>query len=197
MSIQDHATLRPYLIEQMRLHPSMTPQDLAKLCYQAAYGAEHLLSDLHRAKAYLLRELEATEADGDIPLTEAISDSIARVNLAPWKARGLSSDLLFELFAATATVSGHGDAALDEYLTAVTDCLSAEEERISAIWGGEADGTDTPPNVPAVTLGEWLTFLSWYNEQGRPPIHHSPAYREAERPAYRIVRRELLAKEGL
>lgn len=36
----------PNLAEQMRIHPSMTPRDIAKLCYQAARGAEHLLTDL-------------------------------------------------------------------------------------------------------------------------------------------------------
>ena len=31
------------LREQLRRHPSMQPQDVIKLCYQAARGAEHLI----------------------------------------------------------------------------------------------------------------------------------------------------------
>ena len=162
----------PYLTAQFRLHPSMTAQDIAKLCYQASHGAEHLLSDPERARLYLLREIEDTEADGSLPLIEPISDGIARVNLAPWKASGLSADLLFELFFATARVSGDGAAALESYLNEVSDYLN----RYSA----------------SVTYAEWAEFLTWYNGQGRPAIHHSSAYREAEKPAYRIVRRELL-----
>ena len=123
----------PYLIEQLRTHPSMTPQDIAKLCYQAAHGAEHLLSDLDRARGYLLREFEATAADVGIPLIEPISDAVARVNIAAWKARELPPDTLFDLFAATATDSGEGDARLVEYLAEVEALQLRAETRISPV----------------------------------------------------------------
>lgn len=171
------APITPYLQAHLRNHPSMTPQDLAKLCYQAAHGAEHLLSDLERARGYLIRELEATASDGSVPLVEPISDTVARVNLASWKARGLSADALFALFAATAKVSGEGDARLAEYLDETTDYLT----RISA----------------SVSADDWKTFLAWYDSQGRPAVHHSEAYRESERPAYRIVLRSLLQDAGI
>lgn len=163
----------PYLMTQFSIHPSMTPQDVAKLCYQAARGAEHLLSNPDRARGYLLQELETTPADGNIPLIELISDTVARVNLAAWKAQGLSADLLFELFAATAQVSGAGEDRLPTYLAEVGAWLERESD---------------PPVIPA----EWQTFLRWYEETGCPAIHHSEAYRQAEKPAYRIVRRDLL-----
>ncbi|MBQ9151240.1 MAG: AAA family ATPase [Clostridia bacterium] len=169
--------IRPYLAEQMRVHPSITPQDLAKLCYQAAHGAEHLLSDLDRARGYLRREFEVTGADENIPLIEPISDSVARVNIAPWKARGLSPDVLFDFFAATATVSGEGDERLIQYLAEAEDWLTRVQTQI--------------------TLAEWQAFLAWYTENGRPAIHHSGAYRDAEKPAYRIVRRALLWDAGI
>lgn len=169
--------IRPYLAEQMRIHPSMMPQDIAKLCYQAAHGAEHLLSDLDRARSYLLRELEATPADGSIPLIEPISDTVARVNIAAWKARGLSPDRLFDLFAATATVSGEGDEYLSDYLADAEDWLSCVQTHIS--------------------LEEWQAFSAWYAANGRPAIHHSEVYRDMEKPAYRIVRRSLLWAGGI
>ena len=169
--------IRPYLAEQMRIHPSMTPQDIAKLCYQAARGAEHLLSDLDRARGYLMRELEATPADGDVPLIEPISDDVARVNLSAWKAKGLSPDLLFELFAATATVRREGEDLLLAYLAQAGEWLAGTE-------GG-------------VDPAEWGEFLLWYEEQGYPAIHHSETYRAAEKPAYRIVLRKLLEEAGL
>lgn len=170
-------SLIPYLTEQLRTHPSMTPQDIAKLCYQAAHGAEHLLSDLDRARGYLRREFEATAADAGIPLIEPISDAVARVNIAAWKARGLSPDTLFDLFAATATVSGEGDARLVEYLAEAEVLLTQAETRISP--------------------EDWQAFSAWYAQNGRPAIHHSEAYRQAEKPAYRIVCRELLFQAGI
>ena len=39
MNFSDH------LKKQLSLHPSMQPQDIVKLCYQAAFGAEPLLPD--------------------------------------------------------------------------------------------------------------------------------------------------------
>ena len=172
MNTQDHSPPRPYLIEQMRLHPSMTPQDLAKLCYQAARGAEHMIPDPDRARAYLERELEMTEANDDLPLYEVISPRMARVNLASWKARGLSSHRLLSLFLATAGGFGEGEDPLPAYLEEVTDLLAAG---------------DCP-----VTANEWAVFLPAYKEMGMPAIHHSEAYRLSEKPAYRIVRLELL-----
>lgn len=155
----------------------MTPRDIAKLCYQAARGAEHLLSDLDRARGYLMRELEATPADEDIPLVEPISDDVARVNLAAWKARGLSPDLLFDLFSATASVRREGEDLLPAYLAQAGAWLACTEGPVES--------------------AEWEEFLRRYEEQGYPAIHHSEAYRAAEKPAYRIVRSDLLAEAGL
>ena len=166
----------PYLKAHLRAHPSMTPQDIAKLCYQAAHGAEHLLADVERARGYLSREMETTEADDTLPLTEPISDTVSRVNLAPWKARGLSADALFDLFAATARVSGEGSVRLDAYLAEVSEYLAHEP--------------------CAVTLDAWKEFLAWYDQNGRPAVHHSEVYRLSERPAYRIVWRSLLWEAG-
>lgn len=171
-SVGPTGKITPYLVTHLRNHPSMTSVDIAKLCYQAAHGAEHLLFDPDRARDYLLRELDATKADGRIPLIEPISDTVARVNLAAWKARGLSADTLFSLFASTARVSGNGEAQMAEYLIEVTDYLS----HTSA----------------TVTAADWQDFLAWYDGQGRPAVHHSEAYRAAERPAYRIVLLSLL-----
>ena len=44
--------LTKYLKEQVKLHPSMEPIDAIKLCYQAAYGGEHLLRNIETAKFY-------------------------------------------------------------------------------------------------------------------------------------------------
>ena len=166
------ASLIPYLKTHLDNHPSMTSQDIAKLCYQAAHGAEHLLADLDRARRYLEHEMDSVEANECMTLIEPISDRVARVNLAPWKAKGLSADALFDLFVATARVSGNGDERLSSYLSEVSDYLASEPSSIA--------------------LTEWMTFLAWYDQNGRPAIHHSEAYRAAEHPAYRIVLRDLL-----
>ena len=90
-----------YLMEQVEMHPSVQPQDIVKMCYQAAYGAEHLLSDLQGARRYLGEEYAATEAR-DTALYENISDTVCRVNLSAWRFRGLPLQWLFRMFAASA-----------------------------------------------------------------------------------------------
>ena len=166
----------PYLKTQITLHPSMAPQDIAKLCYQAAHGAEHLLSNPSIARQYLEREMDSTPADADIPLIEQISADVARVNLAPWKAVGYSIHSLFELFAASATFEGDGHGLLNRYLDEVSDWLSTAKCSISFL--------------------QWQDFLRLYREHGCPPVHHSEGYRVCEKPAYRIVRVELLQPYG-
>lgn len=40
---------KSYLLEQIQMHRAMQPQDIVKLCYQAAYGAEHLIENYSAA----------------------------------------------------------------------------------------------------------------------------------------------------
>ena len=164
-------SITPYLIAHLRAHPSMQPQDVAKLCYQAANGAEHLLADLDRARAYFAREWEQTPPDHTLSLAEPISDGIARVHIAAWRAKGLSLDELFDLFAATAQADAP-QGSLSAYL----------DEAEALILGGS-----TP-----ISPDDWKVFRARYEAAGMPPVHHSEAFRQAERPAYRIVLRILL-----
>lgn len=150
------------LREQLQMHPAMQPQDVLKLCYQAARGAEHLLTDANRARAYFDREYAATPADDTTPLFEAISEHVARVNLAAWKALNLPAEWLFRMFVHTASVPMGGAELLDAYLA-------------------EASG------LLANAMPTWSEALSAWRADGMPAVHHSEAYHAGEHPAYRIV----------
>lgn len=153
------------LQEQLRLHPAMQPRDVLKLCYQAARGAEHLLTDTARARAYFDQEYAATPADASLPLLEIIGPEVARVNIAAWKAASLPADWLFRMFVYTASVPQEGRDLLAEYV-AQANAIVAEK------------------------MPEWPAVLAAWQESGCPAVHHSEAYRAAEHPAYRIVRRQ-------
>lgn len=153
-----------YLMEQIHMHPSMQPRDVVKLCYQAAFGAEHLLADAEKAKAYLLQEFAET-AEKEIPLYEQISEDICRVNLAAWKKDCLPVEWLFRIFAASCREGTGGEEMFLSYLKQAEKIL--ENEGFSMV--------------------EWKTFLTGYLEEGIRAVHHSPQYREAENPAYRII----------
>ena len=157
-----------YLLEQMKKHPSLQPRDVVKLCYQAAFGAEHLLQDLAGAKAYLEKEFaEVTAAEG--ALYEPISDDICRVNLAVWKYCGLPVEWLFRMFAASPVLEGNGEEQFLHYLKQAETVLESTTVGISA--------------------GEFQGFLQEYLKEGIRPVHHSEIYRQQEQPAYRIINR--------
>lgn len=168
--------LKPYIIKHLTDHPSAQPQDVVKLCCQAAFGAEHLLSDPDAARRWLERELNEVEA-ADIPLREDISDQVCRVNLAAWKLRGLPADMLFELFAASAQINDDGEMYFAQAL----------KEAQEAIEGGAA----------GFSAEEWLEYLDGYLSGGGGIVRHSAIYREREHPAYRIVKRHLLEESDI
>ena len=150
-----------YLTKQIQMHPSMQPQDVLKLCYQAAFGAEHLLKDAERAKKYLQAEYDAVTA-ADIPLYEPVSADVVRVNLAAWKYYGLPVEWLFRMMASSAAEILGGEPLFRQLLQQAEQVLP----------------------FPAA---EWKNYVETYLQGTLSPVHHSEKYRKAEQPAYRII----------
>lgn len=148
-----------YLRQQKKIHPSMKTQDAVKMCYQAAFGAEHLLVDKNKAYHYLEKEYALIECDEEKtePLYEKICDKTCRVNLREWKRRNLPLKWLFYMFAESAVyVEKESRSLFCRYLESVREIFGSSKELEEA-------------------------FLL------QEPIHHSEAYREAEKPAYRLI----------
>ncbi len=163
------ATFAGYLKQQALLHPSMTVQDAVKLCFQAAFGAEHLLTDPAATRSALLVEF-AQVSPRPLVVFEPISDEYSRCNLAAWKDR-LPPEWLFQIFWHSAAEKRDGGEPLFlEYLRIVSACA------------GEG--------VLPFHREEWERFLDSYLAGGIRPVHHSEVYRRREEPAYRIVKRE-------
>lgn len=158
---------RFYFENQFKMHPSMQYQDVVKLCYQSAFGAEHILSDLNRAKAYLYGEFESVFIT-DEPLFEQISPEIVRVNLGAWKREGRELDPLFEAFKNSAFINENSTEIFLLYLDMAKKVM-----------------VELSPNF---NQEQWLDFIEEYKTNGIKPIHHSNAYRENEKPSYRIVK---------
>ncbi|MBQ6824434.1 MAG: hypothetical protein IJP27_07260 [Clostridia bacterium] len=154
--------IKDYLSEQVRRHPSSQPQDLIKHCYQAAFGSEHLLADFSAAFARFTAEFEAVLPQ-KMPLFEPLSEEICRINLAAWKQEGLPPAWLFRIFAATAAKKGDLEKNLRE--------------------AGE---------LGLFPAAEWEKCLQEYRAAGMPAVHHSAAYRAAEKPAYCLADRRFL-----
>ena len=135
----------------------MQPQDLAKLCYQAAFGAEHLLTDVRAAERAFYKEFDGVFASGE-PLFEPIAAETVRVNLAAWKAQGMDGAWLWYLFSHSAVPLGMRESLCEEYV-----------RRAMALVPAAAD------------------YLADYLRRGMPALHHSDVYRAKEKPAYRLV----------
>lgn len=158
---------RELFIEQTRQHPSMEPQDAVKLCYQAAFGAEHLLREEAAVYQYLEKEYGALEPDGSA-LYEQIHPRMCRINLAAWKREGLPLEWLFRMFADTAAdPQESGDGIFRECLDTV----------------GLLAGQGAVP----FSVEQWKGFLGTYPLCKPEAVHHSESYREKERPAYRLA----------
>lgn len=154
---------------QALLHPSMTAQDGVKLCFQAAFGAEHLLTDHAKARTALLVEFAKTPPQ-PIALFEPISAEYSRCNLAAWKYWQLPPEWLCQIFQHSASEkSENAETLFLEYLQLVSVC---------------ADKGFLP-----FSGGEWRSYIAGYLAGGIRPVHHSEAYRLREKPAYRIVKK--------
>ncbi len=160
-------TFEKYVKAQALLHPGMTPQDAVKLCFQAAFGAEHILSDKIKAMEYLREEYSRTPTR-DIDVFEPISEEFARCNIAAWKYKGLPIEWLFEMFCQSAWVKkDKRESLFMEYLDSVGTCSE--------------DGT------LRFDSSMWSSFIEQYLFSGIKPLHHSQEYRDKEHPAYRVV----------
>lgn len=164
-----------YIKEHIKMHPELMPRDIIKFCYQAAYGAEHLLSDKEYAGKMLHDEFENT-LPSDIPLFEKLSDNYCRVNIAAWRFKGFSEDLLQELF-----------------LESVSDKAHHEKEDFHTIIKLASEVISD--SCTKEFLAEWNNALSDYIASGIRPVHHSEHYREIYSPAYRVVDFSLLKEK--
>lgn len=159
----------------------MEAQDAVKLCYQAAFGAEHLLQDREAAYRYLEQEYAVLREDS-VPLYEQIHPDVCRVSLAAWKKEQLPLEWLFRMFEETAADPPENGAQ------AFRDCLEVVGQLIGE---QEADGPTGKLNkgqaVVSITEKEWKDFLSEYPLHHPQAVHHSERYRNGEQPAYRLV----------
>lgn len=157
-----------YLREQAAKHPSTEPLDVIKLCYQAAFGAEHLLEDREAAFRYLVGEYEQLQPDEGEPLYETISENVCRVNLRAWKSRNLPLEWLFLMFVETDVQPSQGGREMFQ------ECLRVAGQLVN----DKGFGFDR---------GKWEEFLKDYPVEEPVAVHHSEGYRRSEKPAYRLV----------
>ena len=146
------------LQEQLRRHPSMETDDILKLCYQGAYGAEHVLKNISDAEKNFYAEFNSAVPNASEPLYEIISPDFIRINLRAWKNANLPPEWLFNMFSSAEKLSD-GNEVFQKYLSIAAEVLPEDKSKDLIERG----------SLPDLSL------------------HHSDSFSSAEKPSYRVV----------
>jgi len=180
-SIVLHAQdIEGFVHRQLQTYPQSRLLDLYKSCFQDYMGAEHLVSDRQGVKAYLDEELNTTTLNDLMPWNYepcGIDSNYYRVSIRTIKENVISENMLLDAFIRSANTPKR---------------LSVEEW--SKRW-----------HVIIGTIDQMQLGLPYYQQDkafidsilsvGRYAISHSPEYREAYHPHYRIVECGIFERE--
>ena len=176
LSAQD---IKTFVSHQMAVYPKSHLLDLYKSCFQDYMGAEHLVSDRERVKAYLDEELTTADIE-DLPewFYEpcGIKGRYVRVSLRSVKEGLITEDMLLDAFIRSANTKR----------PSVKSWSRRWHKIIGAIDKMNLD-------LPDYDMEK--QFLDSILYVGKYAISHSADYREAYHPHYRIVERHIFEKE--
>ena len=179
VSAQD---IEGFINRQLLTYPKSRLLDIYKSCFQDYMGAEHLVSDRQRVKAYLDEELNTTSLDDLMPWYYepcGIDSSYFRVSI-----RAIKEGLISE------------DQLLDAFIRSACSETRPSVESWSERWH-KMIGTIDQMKLDLPNYQEDKQFIDSVLSVGKYAISHSPDYREAYRPHYRIVERSIFEKELL
>ena len=157
--------LKAILITHAKRYPLMQPRDAVKLIYQNEFGGGHLIRDEEACLNYLRREYADLEKDQTAPLCEDIGNGIVRVNLTALKEEDLE-----QLGKAFIDSAAKHKGTMDSFLNKLEVLRKLANEGVF--------------NFDTNALSSYLTE---YKAAGYPAVSHSEQYRQAYKPAYRII----------
>jgi hypothetical protein len=174
MTREEFATI---LAAHYQTHEILAPQDVYKLIYQAVFGPEHSVENLRTAAERLYVEvLHLSGQPGAVPLIEPLSPLLCRVNLQPFVQQGGDVPGLWRILRRT----------LREYQPGtLVDLERYWKFFVATSWAQHYD---------AAGLAQFWQRMATANFA---PVHHSPAYAEANAPHYRVVLRALVEETRL
>jgi len=160
-------------------HPFAGADDLYKFLHQAVFGPGHAIPNREAAAAWMEREIEnlGPPLERELPC-EALGGEppLVRVNLRPFISKGGDPDLLLDAFVSSANTDRGSPRRMMTVLSLAASYVQC------------AGRGDLAPELKA--LSAELAAADY------PAIHHSEAYVEAYKPAYRVVEEALAAEHG-
>ena len=149
---------RDLLLGHFRKYPLLQAEDIFKYLFQSAFGCEHLVSDPSAALNYIKKEREMSVSS---PTLDELDGEYTRVHISC-----LAPETLARLFCLSAKKED-GLASLEAKLEVAKELVANGDLPL--------DGEDFSRKLEA------------WRQAGYPALHHSDAFREAYRPAYRVI----------
>lgn len=165
---------------QLSNYPKSRLLDIYKSCFQDFMGAEHLVGDTLSVRRYLEYELQQIEGD----------------SLMSWYAEPCG--LQGRYVRVSLRVVQKGLVSLDQLLSAFIRSANGSVRPSVEVW--ETEWEKIVGQIDEMRLGlpyydDDRRFIADVLAQGKYAISHSPDYRAAYRPHYRIVRRDIFERE--
>lgn len=168
--------LRSVLLDHVERYPLMEPTDAVKLIYQNEFGGGHLIRDEQQCLARLRAEYQNTPQSSSGIFAESIGNGLVRVHLGCLDAQGYTPEQLANAFIRSAAeIRGN----LDSFREKLNLLRELARESLLPF------GADTLE-----------CYLADYEKAGFPMVSHSSTYRDAYRPAYRVVKVSKLHETG-
>ncbi len=165
-----------FLLNSLAAQPQTQPIDAVKWLYQSEFGCGHMLPPEADCAARIAQEISQTAQTAAEPAFTPLGDGLCRLHLAHPLTRALPPVRIARMMLAT-DVDVRG--------------TQAGFERKLAILASLADAPPARQRLPfsAQALAETLHALRVAPPSPPSPPSHSPAYRRAYSPAYRVVLR--------
>lgn len=161
------------LLNHYTAYPRLEVADIFKFIFQSAFGCEHLVSSEERALNYIKAELERIKDESSEPRVDALDGDYSRVHLSCIRDT-LSAEALAKYFCLSAKTEPDGKERLIEKIAVARELI--------------ADGM-----IP-LSLSDFDELHAKWQAAGYPAIHHSDSFREAYRPAYRVIANEYVER---
>ena len=156
------------LIQHYKTYPKLQIQDIFKFLYQSTFGCEHFITSAEAVTTYIQKEYDAVCPTGT-PLVEELDGAYYRVPLSYLK-HGMRAETLGMLFFLSAKKEAGGKSDLIEKLNIVKELVRK--------------------NMLPFSITEWDQAVTGWEANGYPAVHHSDVFRNAYKPAYRVIAKE-------
>jgi len=177
----DHSGAQMKFVSQLltmhlKRYPAMQLADIYKLLHQAALGPGHAIDNPVAARNRLEQEAAGLGNGPEEPIRDIISPDgrLARVHLRSFIAANGNLDVLHRAFVETAA------------------SYPASADKLAKFCGCLGDLAAT--GAIAFAKQDVVEYFDKIAQEGYPAIHHSKAFHEAYRPAYRVIAVDLLGQ---